>query len=268
MSDPICDRLNAFRRTGYACFPASDVARAWAAAARACLPSLQATPEAFGGLRHGGTWLPGLGAVPNAADGSLPGAQFGTPALALVEALGLWPAQWHRAQLSVALPRYPGVDPDERAGAARFRRTRDAAHLDGLVPVGSARRRHLREPHAFILGIAVTEASAAASPLVVWPESHRTLREALAETLCTIPEEHWPDVDLTDAYVAARRMVFDQHIRTEVPLSPGEAVLLHRHMLHGIAPWAEDAWAAPEGRAIAYFRPELASLGAWLRLGI
>ncbi len=36
---------------------------------------------------------------------------------------------------------------------------------------------------------------------------------------------------------------------------PGGAILVHRHMLHGIAPWAQAATAPPEGRMIAYFRP-------------
>ena len=46
--------------------------------------------------------------------------------------------------------------------------------------------------------------------------------------------------------------------------SPGEAVLLHRHLLHGVAPWGETATAAPEGRMIAYLRPEFTTLRDWL----
>jgi hypothetical protein len=43
-------------------------------------------------------------------------------------------------------------------------------------------------------------------------------------------------------------------------------VLVHRHAIHGVAPWAEGAKAAPEGRAIVYFRPEVARKKDWLDL--
>jgi len=45
---------------------------------------------------------------------------------------------------------------------------------------------------------------------------------------------------------------------------PGEALLLHRMILHGMAPWADGAAAEPEGRIIAYFRPEFADVQDWL----
>lgn len=37
---------------------------------------------------------------------------------------------------------------------------------------------------------------------------------------------------------------------------PGAAILVHRMALRGVASWAEGAIAPPEGRMIAYFRPE------------
>ena len=46
----------------------------------------------------------------------------------------------------------------------------------------------------------------------------------------------------------------------------GGAVLLHRLLIHGVAPWAEGAVAPPEGRMVAYFRPVLPSVEDWLRL--
>ena len=42
--------------------------------------------------------------------------------------------------------------------------------------------------------------------------------------------------------------------RVPVTARPGEAYLVHRLCLHGVAPWAEDA--GEEVRAIAYFRPD------------
>ena len=44
----------------------------------------------------------------------------------------------------------------------------------------------------------------------------------------------------------------------------GEAVVLHRLLIHGVAPWAEGAQAAAPGRSIAYFRPVMGSVAEWL----
>jgi hypothetical protein len=41
--------------------------------------------------------------------------------------------------------------------------------------------------------------------------------------------------------------------------------VLHRLALHGIAPWGPGAEAPPEGRAVAYFRPQTeGNLDDWL----
>jgi hypothetical protein len=93
----------------------------------------------------------------------------------------------HPAQVSVTYPGYPRQDPGESDAAHRFRRDRDAAHLDGLLPVGPEKRRFLRETHAFILGIAVTEASEGAAPLVVWEGSHRMIRDVFAQAFDGVP---------------------------------------------------------------------------------
>jgi hypothetical protein len=39
---------------------------------------------------------------------------------------------------------------------------------------------------------------------------------------------------------------------------------MHRHLLHGVAPWAAGAKAPPEGRIIAYFRPLMPDVASWL----
>ena len=41
-------------------------------------------------------------------------------------------------------------------------------------------------------------------------------------------------------------------------------MILHRHLIHGVAPWAEGAVAEPPGRMVAYFRPVLPDVAAWL----
>jgi hypothetical protein len=85
-----------------------------------------------------------------------------------------------------------------------------------------------------------------------------------AEALGAHDPEHWYMFDLTEPYQAARRVVFDTCERMALPSQPGEAVLVHRHLVHGVAPWSELATASPEGRMIAYFRPEFATPGDWL----
>ena len=114
-----------------------------------------------------------------------------------------------------------------------------------------------QEFHGFILGVPLTEADPGAAPLVVWEGSHRVIARAFRAVLDPVAPEHWPETDLTEAYHAARREVFETCPRVAVHAAPGEAYLVHRLALHGVAPWEEGAEAAPEGRMIAYLRPEV-----------
>ncbi|MEM8752922.1 MAG: hypothetical protein AAGF90_08105, partial [Pseudomonadota bacterium] len=104
------------------------------------------------------------------------------------------------------------------------------------------------------LGLPLNEAPAGAAPLVVWEGSHEVMRAALREAFGDAPPEAWPEIDVTDAYQAARRRCFETLRRVEVPARPGEAYLIHRLALHGVAPWAAEA--GPGRRAVAYFRPD------------
>ena len=239
-----------FAEAGFAVFGPDPRVLAWAQAALA----LDVDP---GPWRHGGTWAVGLDALPNAADGSV----GGVPLCGDWETLVMAPETWHRAQLSTTRPGYPGRDADESDAAHRFRRDRDAAHVEGLLPVGPDRRRFLREPHAFILGLPLTPA--AVSPLVVWPGSHRIMGRAFAQAFAGVAADALDRVDLTETYQQARRSCFDSCARRMIPLMPGQAVVLHRHLLHGVAPWAPDA-QQPE-RIVAYFRPQTTP-AAWAML--
>jgi hypothetical protein len=171
----------------------------------------------------------------------------------------------HRAQVSVCYPGYPQPSAEETEAAYRFRRNRDAAHVDGLLAEGPEKRRHLKEPHAYILGLPLTAQSDDASPLTVWEGSHRIMGPMFARLFEGHPPASWPEIDLTEAYQEARRQVFAECSRLVLPAGPGEAVLLHRHLVHGVAPCGEDATASPEGRMIAYFRPEFPQLSDWIR---
>ncbi|MFA8442477.1 hypothetical protein [Yoonia sp.] len=239
-------------RDGFAIFGHDPDVAAWAAAAHDA--GLHVLAQG-GERRHGRTWFVGVDALPNAPDGSVHGVPLAGAWRAYVDA----PDLWHRAQLSVVFPRYPQQDAGESVAAHRFRRNRDAAHVDGLLPEGQGKRRHLREPHGFILGLPLDQVSA--SPLVVWRGSHLMMRAAFQQAYAGLPPETWGDVDVTDIYKETRRTVFETCERIEVTAAPGQAILLDRHLLHGVAPWAEDA--PGEMRMMAYFRP-LVSPADWL----
>ena len=234
-----------FARDGYCVFPFERAVADWAAAAAIAGRAVLAEG---GERRHGRTWFVGVDALPNDTDGAVNGVPHCGAWRSFVQA----PAQWHRAQLSVVFPGYPRQDPDESDAAHRFRVLKDAAHVDGLLPEGPSRRRHLREPHSFILGLPLDETEAA--PLVVWPGSHRQMGRAFAAAFANVPAADWGEVDVTDVYQAARKAVFADCPRVEVNARPGQAILLHRHLLHGVAPWTEGAKG--DMRMIAYFRPQ------------
>ena len=252
------DRL---ARDGYVILPPDNRVSRWAVAAKEAAKSVLADPtEQAQWLRHGKTWFVGVDALPNDASGEIGGGALAGPWDGLIE----MPDQLHRAQLSGVFPGYPRQDPGESDAAHRFRMTRDAAHLDGLHAEGSDRRRHLREPHAFILGLPLTDAAPGAAPLVVWDGSHHRMRAAMRERLEGIAPGRWGDEDVTDAYTVARRAVFDTCPRRVLPLLPGQSILVHRLAIHGVAPWMEGAWSDPAGRLVAYFRPHLAQTEDWL----
>lgn len=249
---------------GWQVFPTEFAVDAWVDAARDAALAAASDPNARAvWLRHGGTWFVGVDALPNDAEGCVgEGPGFGGTAYGrAVAATGV--SLLHRAQVSIAYPGYPVRDADESAASHRFRRDRDAAHLDGLLPVGPDKRRHLLEPHAWILGVALTRANPAAAPLVVWEGSHHIIRRAF-EGAFTGDAQGWADIDVTDFYKTARAEVFATCRRVEVSLQVGESVLLHRMTIHGVAPWGQGAQADPEGRAIAYFRPCFSDPTDWL----
>jgi len=213
-----------------------------------------------------GTWFVGVDALATGPNG-----EAGETALAgaviddLVEGL---PAKlpMHKAQLSVVYPGYPKPRSGESEAAFRYRLKRDAAHVDGLHAIGPDRRRHLSEHHVYLLGLPLTDCGPDAAPLVVWRGSHRLVQEWLVSKLAHIPTNEWGKVDLTDDYIALRKQIFETCLRVEIYRRPGEAVLMHRHVLHGIAPWRDNAPSISTGRQIAYFRPEIAcDLTHWLR---
>ncbi len=248
---------------GWQVFDPDDRTLKWAKAALPAARSSVSDPANAHWLRCGGTWFVGVDALPNAADGSIAGVPLAGPALDHLKATGDTPPGWHAAQVSVIYLGYPQPGSEETDAAFRFRRDRDAAHVDGLLPIGPNRARMMREPHGFVLGLPLTDADRNASPMTVWTGSHHIIRETFANAFADRPVSDWPDIDLTDVYRTARRKVFETCERHVLHVAPGGSYLVHRMALHGVARWADGAQAAPEGRMIAYFRPQV-SLNHWL----
>jgi len=250
--------MTALAATGWAVLPWDARVAAWAAAAERVARDVVADPAMRARwLRHGGTWFVGVDALPNGPDGSVGGVAF---AGAWDEVLD-WRGPWHRAQLSVVWPGYPQADADESPAAVRFRRDRDGAHLDGLLAEGPEKRRHLREPHAFVLGLPLTQMDAGRAPFVVWEGSHAIIGRAFASAFAGVAPQDWGALDVTEVYQSARREVFETCRRVEVTAGPGEAILCHRRAIHGTAPWRGGP---DDPRMVAWFRPVLDDVGMWL----
>jgi len=218
-----------FLQHGWARFAHDPELDDWARAIRPIGISLAEDPDLRSDwLRHGGTWFAGVNVLPNSKSGALgqSGALRGQAVDFIAKLHPEYRVYWDQGQISVCYPGYPMPDDGET-----------------------------REFHGFVLGVPLTSADAKAAPLVVWDKSHEIMRLALRGALSAHAQENWSEIDLTEVYQAARREVFDTCKRVELSVRPGEATLLHRFTLHGVAPWEEGAQAEPSGRMIAYFRP-------------
>ena len=255
-----------FFERGWVTLPSDPVLAQWI---QATLPAAKATladPKNKQWYRYQNTWFAGVNVLPNDSAGKVAGGlALQGQALEFIHShVSQREYQLDAAQISVCYPGYPQPMPSESEAAYRFRRDRDAAHLDGLIPVGNDRRRYLQEHHAFILGIPMVAFSEDASPLVIWEGSHEVIRSRLQQELENLPAENWNTVDLTDVYQQVRKEIFDHCERTTVHALPGEAIVMHRLAIHGVAPWKEGAWCDDIGRMICYFRPLLADPAHWL----
>ncbi|MFT4961387.1 MAG: hypothetical protein ACI92Z_002477 [Paracoccaceae bacterium] len=254
-----------FLAQGWTSFAYSVELAKWATHARRAAQKAIADPANAHWHQCEGTWFVGVEALANDPVGQVAGSKsLCGPAIAFIKTyIGALPPL-HRAQLSVISPGYPRPRAGESDAAFGYRQRRDAAHIDGLLATGPDRRRKIREPHSFILGVPLTNASADAAPLVVWQGSHHIMRAAFTKALADHDPATWPDVDITEAYITARRMIFETCPRVTLPAQPGEATLLHRLSLHGVAPWSDTATADKDGRMIAYYRPQMKNVTDWL----
>lgn len=255
-----------FFEKGWCRFPFSEELAEWVTHSLHAARVAVRAPEYREWWRCGGTWFAGVNALANdEAGATASGPPLAGPAIDFLRReLGFERIAWDRGQVSVCYPGYPQPMQRESEAAFRYRRERAAAHIDGTVPEGPERRRHLRHYHAFILGIPMVEVSGDAAPFTLWEGSHEQARQAFGECFATLPPERWGDEDITESYVAMRRAVFDTCRRIEITAKPGEAYLVHRLALHGIAPWGVNARAGADGRMICYFRPESLTPRSWL----
>ncbi len=242
---------------GYRVFGYDPRTAAWAKAALSAARRVVDDPAWQGAdnLRHNKTWFVGVDALPNDANGSVVGVALDGPWQDFTPDLPL-----HPAQLSIVYEGYPKQDAEESDANHRYRISRSAAHVDGLLPMGPERRRYAQEFHAYILSLPLNDI--AASPTVVWRGSHQIMQDALrAEIGARDP----CSVDITEAYQAARRQVFAHCEEVPLLLKPGESALLHPFLLHGTQPWDTTQDRARDGRIIAFLRPEYAGGAAeWL----
>lgn len=248
-----------FEQRGWVISPPERPLLAWALAAhRAGVDILHDPDMRTRWLDCYDTWFVGVDVLPNAPDGSLGDVPL---AGAAIDAIGPLPAL-HKGQVSIVFPGYPKPRRGESLAAFGYRETRCAAHVDGITAEGPDRRRFVTEPHGFVLGLPLTEVSPGAAPLTVWEGSHRIVGAALAEALDGV--QHPGRRDVTDVYQAARKACFECCDRVELHARPGQAILLHRHLLHGIGAWERGSLAPVEGRMIAYFRPlARGGIAAW-----
>lgn len=256
-------RLN---ELGWCLFGADRALSRWIEVSRKTIEESIHAPENAHWLRYGETWFAGVNVLPNDADGAVPGGPpvSGRAVNFIRDQLGHHDLAWDRAQVSVCHPGYPQPMVGESDAVFAFRRDRDAAHIDGLLKDGQDRRRHLREHHAFILGIPISQHDKGAAPFTIWEGSHHRIGRWLRNRLEGLPPASWGDVDLTEDYQAVRREIFQSCPRVAIVARPGEAYLVHRHALHGMARWDDEATAEPGGRIIVYFRPHQTDLRAWL----
>ncbi len=256
--------MTPFEARGYAVLPQDKGVLAWVNFAHRAADAALSDPALAHWYQCENTWFVGVDALPTDPAGALAGGPS-LRALRLLEPFGLPMPPLHPAQLSVIWKGYPKPREGENEAAFRYREKRFGAHVDGLIAHGPQKRRFVEEPHSFILGLPLNRASVGAAPLVVWPTSHHIMGQAFRAAFEGVAPQDMRAHDITDVYEEARRTVFETCAPEPVVAEPGQAILLHRHVLHGMAGWDIAEPALPEGRRIAYFRPECAGgVREWL----
>ena len=257
---------DAFRRLGWQTLPRDQSVLDWTSCVRtwvdAKLIAKQFSPSQ---LRCGGTWFAGVNFLENKGSGEFNGISFSGHSVAeILKQFGVYFDGWDSAQVSICYPGYPKKMNEESTAAFEYRKKRYGAHVDGIIPVGINKRRFLKEPHAFVLGIPLSDFNKYAAPLVVWEGSHKIIRSMIWEKLKNFDPQSWTNIDITENYHEARRIIFNTCKPKIITAPVGSTYIIHRHSLHGIMPWDKRGDSEASGRMIAYFRPKLKKLEYWL----
>ena len=216
-------------------------------------------------LQCEGTWFVGVDVLPNDSKGNFEEVKFPDTFSSLMENINL--KSYHKGQLSVIFPGYPKPRAGDSEAAFEYRLKRDAAHVDGLLPIGTKKRRYLIEAHGIILGIPLNNTHSGASPIVVWEGSHLIMKKEFSNLLAKVPPSSWKDIDLTDTYKKARRNCFENCKRKVIESPVGTGYALHPLLLHGISPWVSPSRGVESStRQVAYFRPLLNNVQDWLSI--
>ena len=175
--------------------PYDPALAAWVAAVRPLAEATLEDPDLRAQwLRCGGTWFAGVNALPNDEAGAVPAADVpplnGLAVQFVRDELGFRGA-YDQAQVSICFPGYPRPWEGESEAAFRFRRDRDAAHVDGLRRHEPGRRRRLGETHAFILGVPISDVAPEAAPFTIYEGSHEIMRAAFQERFAGIAPQDW-----------------------------------------------------------------------------
>ena len=145
---------SAFDQNGWVKFDYDDAVAAWVDHVTPLARETRNDPDQIAKwLRANGTWFVGVNAIANDGQGRVGDGPALTGQLRdFIEARFGW-HELDRAQVSITYPGYPQPDPHETDAGFRYRRDRDAAHLDGLKPELPGGGRCADEAHAYVIGI-------------------------------------------------------------------------------------------------------------------
>ncbi len=228
-------------------------------------------------FKSGFTWFAGVNFLANGPSGGVDGVPFSLKLWSeLSTKFGSGIKYWDAGQVSICWRGYPKKDPLETEKSFKYRLNRFASHVDGLIPLGTKKRRFVNEFHAFILGIPIVNNRLDSAPLVVWEGSHVIFRNMFGKVFLNIPETEFCDMDLTEIYQQYRRKVFLTCRPKQVVPANNQLYILDRHLLHGVTPWKLDNDLAKwhyegqfgvnplQGRIVVYFRPSYKDPIDWI----
>ena len=134
-----------FGDTGYKEFGYNEQIAKWAECANKEGNEILADPAQLQKwLQCEGTWFVGVDVLSNDSSGDFTNAKLPNVFKSFMDKINLKP--YHKAQLSVIFPGYPKPRIGDSEAAFEYRRKRDAAHVDGLLPIGEEKDDILSSP--------------------------------------------------------------------------------------------------------------------------